>query len=113
MVRHEEQIITAVLLDEEQELSIGELAEACQIHAERLLEMVEEGVLRPCGGRPGRWRFRAAELQRARTALRLQQDLDINLAGVALAIELLDEVQQLRRRVRSLEQRLGISKPRR
>ena len=36
-------------------------------------------------------------LRRTRMALRLERDLEINLAGVALALELLDELQRLRR----------------
>ena len=35
--------------------------------------------------------------------MRLERDLGINPAGAALAIELLDEMQQLRERVRLLE----------
>jgi chaperone modulatory protein CbpM len=42
-------------------------------------------------------------LQRARVALRLQNDLDVNLAGAALALELLDELDELRARVQRLE----------
>ncbi|MBT9477058.1 MAG: MerR family transcriptional regulator, partial [Polaromonas sp.] len=42
-------------------------------------------------------------LQRARVALRLQTDLDVNLAGAALALELLDELDELRARVQRLE----------
>jgi hypothetical protein len=30
----------------------------------------------------------------------LERDLEINLAGVALALELIEEIEQLRRRVR-------------
>ncbi len=33
----------------------------------------------------------------ARLALRLERDLELNLAGVALAFELIEELQQLRR----------------
>ncbi|WP_293469970.1 chaperone modulator CbpM [Polaromonas sp.] len=42
-------------------------------------------------------------MQRARVALRLQTDLDVNLAGAALALELLDELDELRARVQRLE----------
>jgi len=34
---------------------------------------------------------------RARIALRLERDLGINVPGVALALELLEELEQLRR----------------
>jgi chaperone modulatory protein CbpM len=43
------------------------------------------------------WRFSGTALRRARTALRLQRDLEINLPGVALALELLEEIDKLRR----------------
>jgi chaperone modulatory protein CbpM len=65
--------------------------------------LVQEGILDPRRDRPGHWRFSAASLQRARTAIRLQRDLDINLAGVALALQLLDEIDSLRARLRLLE----------
>ena len=46
------------------------------------------------------WRFTGDALRRARLALRLERELEINLAGVALALELMEEIEQLRRRVR-------------
>ena len=39
--------------------------------------------------------------------MRLQRDLDLNLAGTALALDLLDELEQLRERLRALEHQLG------
>jgi chaperone modulatory protein CbpM len=43
------------------------------------------------------WRFSGAALRRARIALRLERDLGVNLPGVALALDLLEELQRLRR----------------
>lgn len=45
-------------------------------------------------------------LSRARTAMRLQRDLEINLSGVALALELLDQVNELRTRLHVLDEQL-------
>lgn len=89
--------------DEHLELSLLELCEACELHAERLIEMVQEGVLEPRGPAPASWRFDALALERVRITVRLQRDLDINLAGAALILDLLDELQALRRRARILE----------
>jgi len=47
------------------------------------------------------WRFAGTALRRARTALRLQRDLEINLPGVALALELMEELEALRRELQS------------
>ncbi len=40
------------------------------------------------------WRFSGAALRRARLALRLERDLELNLAGVALALELMEELER-------------------
>ena len=108
MVRHEQRTLIGVVLDEDSELSLKDLACACGIHAERLVEMVEEGLLEPRGHAPQSWRFSGTELERARTALRLQRDLGINLAGAAMVVELLEELRRLRRRVYTLERRLNL-----
>ena len=47
------------------------------------------------------WHFRGDTLPRARRALRLQRDLEINLAGVALAMDLMDEIDRLRRELQT------------
>jgi chaperone modulatory protein CbpM len=47
------------------------------------------------------------EVIRVRRAVRLQRDLELNLPGTALALELIDEIEQLRCRVRRLEQQVG------
>ena len=70
---------------------------------DRIVEFVEEGVIEPIGRDPARWRFRAISVRRVRCAQRLEQDLGVNTAGVALALELLDELEQLRARLRRLE----------
>ena len=47
------------------------------------------------------WHFTGDALRRARLAVRLERDLELNLAGVALAVELIEEIEQLRRQLRS------------
>jgi len=99
--------VEGVVLDEQTVLTVTELTRVCGISHEQLEVMVAEGMLHPLGSRPEQWRFTGIEVRRTRRALRLQQDLELNLAGVALALDLLDEVEQLRRRVRRLELHLG------
>ncbi len=98
--------LTGILLDEQAELSLNELSRACSSSAERIIALVEEGALEPRGAishqQQTQWRFSCSSLKKARTAVRLQQDLGINLAGVALAIDLLDEIESLRSRLAQL-----------
>lgn len=90
------------ILEEQTQLTLDDLCRACAVHEARIIELVDVGVLEPLGREPDHWRFGGASLYRARTALRLQRDLDIDLAGAALALELLDEIESLRTRLRAM-----------
>jgi chaperone modulatory protein CbpM len=90
------------IFEEQTQLTLTDLCRACAVHAERIIELVDVGVLEPLGREPARWRFGGASLHRARMALRLQRDLDIDPAGAALALELLDEIDSLRARLRAM-----------
>ena len=87
------------LLDEHAELTLDELCRACAVHAALLMELIDEGVIVPAGDAPEVWRFNALHLRRVRVAIRLQRDLGVNLAGAALALQLLDELDSLRRQL--------------
>ena len=90
------------LLDEGVELTLAELCRACSVHAETVLAMVEEGLLEPRGPAPAEWRFPGPAVRRVQVALRLQRDLGLNLPGAALALDLLEELEILRRRLQAL-----------
>ena len=57
----------------------------------------------PRGREPSPWRFTGPAIRRLHRALNIQRDLNVNPASVALALELLDEIDQLRYRLRALE----------
>jgi len=96
-------VLSGIVLDEETMLSLGDLCNACSRHAEWVVELVDEGILQPVGRNQDQWRFPGTSLQRAHIAMRLQRDLEINLAGVALALDLMDEIESLRALVCRLE----------
>ena len=89
--------------DVEYSLSLTEVSRCCGVDTEEILVLIAEGVLNPQGTTRQDWRFGGADLGRALSALRLERDLGINPAGAALALELLEEMQRLRDRVRTLE----------
>ena len=89
--------LNGVLLEEEVEFSLGELSRACSVNAEWILLLVEEGILEPVTGTAeSDWRFTGTSLQRVRITRHLQRDLGVNLAGAALALDLLEEIESLR-----------------
>lgn len=99
--------LQGIVLDEGLVVSFTELTRLCGASDPVLRMMVNEGLLDPQGGGPEEWRFSGVQIGRARRALRLQRDLELNLAGAALALDLLDEIEALRGRIRALEYQLG------
>ena len=91
--------LTGCILEEEEWLTLAQVCRACGVHAEWVVELVEEGVLEPSGPTMAQWRFAGASLRRVHVALRLQRDLGVNTSGVALALELMDEIRTLRARL--------------
>ena len=102
MAKDLETLLSGDVLDEDVELTLGELCRTCQLPAERVYELVEEGIIEPLGREPAGWRFRWTSVRRVRCALRLEHDLGVNLAGAALALDLLEELNRLRARLRRL-----------
>lgn len=92
-----------LLLDDTVEFSLSEVCRTCHIHAEVVIELVEVGALEPYGKEPSQWRFTGPTIRRLERAMNLQRDLGVNLVGVALALELLDEIDYLRDRLRIYE----------
>ncbi|MEI6182275.1 MAG: chaperone modulator CbpM [Polynucleobacter sp.] len=91
--------IEASIVENEVHMSIVELSHASRTPQELIMSWVSEGVLSPAGSTPEDWRFSGDSLRRAKTAAHLTHDLELNISGVALALELLDEIAQLRARL--------------
>lgn len=96
-------LIQGPVVEETVQLTLVELCRACGAEEQHVRVWVFEGMLEPVGESPQDWRFGGESLRRARLALRLSADLEINPPGVALALDLLDEIAALRARL----QRLG------
>jgi chaperone modulatory protein CbpM len=79
-------------------MTLEEICNICQIKAEFIHELIEFGVITPAGDTENEWLFNMNHLQRIKTAVRLRRDLEVNLAGVAVILDLLDEMEQLRAR---------------
>jgi chaperone modulatory protein CbpM len=84
------------VLDDSVEFSLADLCRMCGVHERLVVEIVEEGVIEPLG-EVGQWRFTGIAVTRVQRVLRLQDEFAVNLAGAALALELLEEIERLRR----------------
>jgi len=95
--------ITSVLVDDRIELTIEEICQSCKVDENVIVELIEQGVIEPKARLTQPWRFSALALPRIARALRLQRDFDLNSAGVALALDLLAEIESLKSRLNRLD----------
>jgi len=88
--------------------TLREVCERGDCHAEFVINLVNYGVIDPLNEvqESRQWQFDVAALNRLEKALRLQRDLKLNVPGLAMSLELLDEVQDMRREVNHLNQRI-------
>jgi chaperone modulatory protein CbpM len=84
-------------------LSLHDLCRFCQADEAWVIELVDHGVLAPVGNQRSNWQFVGTSIVRAKKARRLNQDLGINAAGVALVLELLEERDAVLRRLAQYE----------
>ena len=100
MTEQDSNTISGPIFDESTEITIIELREVCAIETRLVEEMIDEGILEPIGGRDDQRWFHYSCVRRTRTVIHLQRDLGLNLAGAALALELLDRIETLRAQLR-------------
>ncbi len=93
---------TVIILDEIS-FKLTEISTICNVNETLIIEFVDYGILEPLGKEPKEWVFSAKNLKRAQKAIRLSRDLEINLAGISLILELLDEIGELRQKSSLLE----------
>lgn len=90
------------LIDEQTTFTLADLCRTCSVEAEFIEALVEEGILEPSGKQGRHLCFEASCLRRTRVTLHLQRDLGVNLAGAALALELLERIEELDARLRAM-----------
>ena len=78
-------------------VSLADLCRSCTVEVQTVTTLVAEGILDPMGGDIDHWRFSVDSLRRVKTVIHLQRDLGVNLAGAALALDLLDRIEKLER----------------
>ncbi len=93
-------LLVGEVLEESEQLTLLELCQICDVPAERIIEIVDEGIVEPGGEEIESWCFQGISLQRVRFVLSMERDLGVNTAGSALVLELLEELERLRKRLK-------------
>ena len=85
------------LLDETLRFTLADICRICDVQEQLVVEIVEEGIVEPLGADRPYWRFTGIAVTRIQRVIKLQHDFDVNLPGAALALELLEEIERLKR----------------
>lgn len=97
-MRDEDLLIGSLM--EETWLTLEQLAAACTVEPEWLLRHLDEGLLPGAECVFGTWRFSSAALLRARRMRRIERDFEAAPELAALVADLLEEIDELRARLR-------------
>jgi len=92
-------------LNEQTAFSQAEFAELAGLSEIELTEWVEQGWLLPVDPLERPWRFGADRLIVVRRACRIRRDFELEPEGLALVVQLLDQIQFLERQLRDLKAR--------
>jgi chaperone modulatory protein CbpM len=95
--------LVVITLEEHPQLSLEELCNACDVTPEFIQSLIEYGVLEPEGESSTAWRFDSAHLHRIKVIVRLQHDLEVNIAGAAMIVDLMDQMEEMRVRLELFE----------
>jgi len=87
---------------EHSHLTITELSQAVKIEHTQVIAWVNEGVLHPVGDTPDQWVFTGDAFRKAKLASNLFHSFEINPPGIALAIDLLEQVDELQKQLADL-----------
>ena len=85
--------------------TLEDLCVACNVETGWVVALVEHGVIEPLGRSQSEWQFSSLAVLRVARARRLERDLSLDAPGIALVLELLDEIDQLRARLKILDRR--------
>jgi MerR family transcriptional regulator/heat shock protein HspR len=77
------------------------------VHPQTLRAYERKGLMRPTRSAFGQRLYCEADLERVRQIRRLTEELGVNLAGVEVILNLLDQIERLRAEVARLQEQLA------
>jgi chaperone modulatory protein CbpM len=101
-----EDILEGSPIDESSWVAVGDFCAWLRVDRHWVASLVEAGLIEPRGAVPDAWAFPASDLVRVRAVTRLVRDLEVNLEGAAVIVDLLEQRRRLERRIALLERLL-------
>ena len=80
-------------------LSLEELEHSLVIEREFIINLIEFEIINPKGSRQDEWRFDPICITRTKLAIKYYREFEVNLPGIALLIELNEELNRLNKKL--------------
>lgn len=100
------QLTEVLWLEAHPDIPLAELAELSGLSTQELAMLTDYGVLQPVDAAAEQPSYRAGCVVTARTAFRLRRDMELNTEGLALVMQLLEQVQDLEAQLNDLKAKL-------
>jgi len=93
--------LSGTIFDEDTDITVVELCELCCVDRPTVEQLIAEGILEPrLSDDSSDARLPYSSVRITGIVVRLQRDLGVNLAGAALALDLLQHIDELRAQLR-------------
>ncbi|OGT25917.1 MAG: hypothetical protein A3I77_01510 [Gammaproteobacteria bacterium RIFCSPLOWO2_02_FULL_42_14] len=87
--------ISGTLINDTTTLTFDEICTAVHADDDLVIQLIEYQIIQPKGKNKKEWAFDHIALKRARLACNFYYDLDVNLAGIELLLNLLERIETL------------------
>ena len=91
-------VFESIVIDTDSPLTLEQLVTALHAQHDFIYQLIEYELISPMGSGPEDWGFDSNCLRRAKRAHSFYYELEINMQGVALALDLLDQIESLKKR---------------
>jgi len=103
MNKDELKTISGTIISGDVTLSFTEICSATKVNPQLVLELIEYHIIQPQGNAESNWAFDHICLKRVRLARNFYHDLEVNLPGIALAIDMLERIDALEAEIAKLK----------
>lgn len=89
-------------------LTLQQLSDAAELHAALVEEFIQYGLIEPTAAEAPDLLFPISCIERLRRIIRLRRDLGVNLAGVAVILEMRQHMEELQKELERLRRSAGL-----
>ena len=94
------------IISEGQGYSLEDVCRRINLEEDFVVQCVDFGIAEVEGRGRAEWHFSPTTIVRIQRAWRLRRDLDINFTGLGVVLDLLDDIEDMRREITVLRKKL-------